>query len=71
MAKPGIVIVIEGGMVSKVCSEADVNVYIIDRDADDEDHPHWVESRQAYLWKEDVEIDEYAVSDAEKDWEAC
>lgn len=71
MSTPGVVVVLRDGMVSKVYADDPVNVYIVDMDADDESHPHWVATRQATVWKEEPTMDGYAVHDVAREWETC
>jgi hypothetical protein len=71
MAKPAIVFHVDNGMVISVISDCEVDVYIVDHDGEDEDHPHYVAELEATLWKEDVHIAPHEVSDVQKKWVVC
>ena len=72
MAKPSIVVYLEGGLVSRVIADEEVRVFIVDKDEEaDDSHPTYVESMEAFVHEEDVEIEPHEVSHVEKTWETC
>ena len=69
---PKILIHMEGGLIQSVCSDAPVEVYVVDYDIDgvEEDHPHLTKfnGENCILFKMYADEDAVTVNLAKKTW---